>query len=372
MFSLEGSAYPVEYANYQLNSHITVDCRAKGNILWTKEYSRENEGFMLIPRYVLIKGDNIGVVSNENLLVYKPDGSFRYMLPIGDNTPVVFGKEAMAYLVPANLLNYQDYSGKLILETGEFPSLEKWAHVVFFKPEKKEFIAAVHFTGGPRPMRQPETFDVYRKKIEKSLVKWRYDGDGPLDGAMVTTDNQKLVIIRKSTVSILDIVNITVGSGFDLKFEEIKTASLDTDNNLVFIGRGAKNKGIRPFLTKVSLTGKMLWEYELRNPQTQQPLVSGSNGQVYVVDGKHLKNIDKGSLRWNLELKSKEQAWMTVTKDDSVILLQDNHLSLISEAGKMIFSSKITNDEECFDAPPSVDSQGRIYIASDKKLYCFE
>lgn len=372
MFSLEGSAYPVEYANYQFNSHLSIDCRAKGNILWAKEYSEADEGFMLIPRSVLIKDDNIGVLSTENLLVYKPDGSFRYMLPIGSNTPVVFGKEAMAYLVPANLLNYQDYSGKLILETGEFPSMEEWAYIVLFKPEKKEFIAAVHFTGGPKPMMQPETFDVYRKQIEKSLVKWRYDGDGPLDRAMLTTDNRKIVIMRKSKVNLLDIMNINVESGFDLEFEEIGTASLDTENNLVFIGRGARNKGVRPFLTKVSLAGKLLWEHELRNPQTHQPPVCGSGGQVYVVDGGQLKSIDKGSLKWKLELKSKEQALMTITRDNSVILLQGNHLSVIYETGKEKFSSKITNDEESFDAPPAVDSQGRIYIASDKKLYCFE
>ena len=372
MFSLEGSAYPVEYANYQLNSHVSSDCRAKGNILWAKAYSEANENFMLTPRSVLIKDDNIGVLSTENLLTYKPDGSFQYMLPIGSNTPVVFGKEAMAYLVPANLLNYQDYSGKLILETGEFPSLEEWAHVVLFKPEKNEFIAAVHFTGGPKPMRQPQTFDVYRKQIKKSLVKWRYDGDGTLDRAFLTTDNRKILIIQGSKASLLDTVNIQVESDFDLGFEDIETASLDTENNLVFIGRGAKNKGVRPYLTKLSLSGKVLWEYELRNPQTHQPPVSGSTGQAYVVDVGQLKSIDKGELKWELTLKSKAQALMTVTKDDSVILLQGSRLSFIESSGSEKFSMQLTTEEEDFDAPPSVDSQGRIYVASDKKLYCIE
>jgi outer membrane protein assembly factor BamB len=372
MFDLNEVEYPVEFANYQRNSHIAVTTNAKGHLLWTQDYGKTDDNFMLIPRTVLIKKDVIGVLSSENLLIYTSGGSYKNMIPIGPNTPVVFGNEAIAYLVPAHLLNYQDYAGKLILETGEFPALQEWAYVILFKPEDKEFIAAIQFTGGPRPRTLPAKFDVYRKNIAKSLVKLRYSNKGTINGALLTTDNQKLFIIQGLKVSLLDTVNIMVESTFDLEFQGIQNASLDPKNNLIVIGLGTKDKHNRPFLSIYSLSGKLLWEYELRNPQLHQPPVSGSNGEVYIIDAGNLNYISDGKLKWTYPLKGVGKALMTVTKDNAVILLQGRILSLVNSSGKETFSLTVTKEEESFDAPPSVDSMGRIYIASDKKLYCFE
>ena len=371
MFRLDGVAYPMEYANYQLNSYVPVMSGATGKLLWSRNFSEANENFLLIPRAVLIKGDHIGVLSTDNLLIYRPDGAYQHMIPLGSGTPVVFGRSAIAYLVPAYLLNYEKYSGKLILEEGEFPALREWADVMLFQPDDDEFIAAVQFTGGPRPAVLPKEYDIYRKKIEKSFVRWKYGGEGTIDSAMITNDNRKIVIIQKSKVSLFDIVNITLESGFDLAFDEIETASLDLQNNLVFIGRGAKNKGLHPYLSKCALSGKILWEYQVHNPQTHQPPVSGNDGRIYLVDRDHLECIDK-TLKWKLDLKNKDNALMTVTSNNAVILLQGNQLSVVDGDGKVKFSLQITDEEESFDAPPAVDSNGRIYIASDKKLYCYE
>lgn len=372
MFDLSTVEYPVELANYQRNSLISVTTHAKGQLRWAKAYSEANESFLLMPRAVLIKKDVIGILSSENLLIYSSDGSFKNMIPIGANTPVVFGNEAIAYFVPANLLNYQNYSGKLILETGEVPALQQWAYIALLKPEDKEFVAAVQFTGGPRPKRLPEKFDVYRKQIPKSLVKLRYTTKGTINRAMLTTDYRKIVIIHGLMVNILDSMNINIDLTFTLEFRGIQNASLDPQNNLVVIGYGTKNKSVHPYVSKFTLSGKMIWEYELRNPQMNQPPVSGSNGEVYIIDGGSLKSISNGKLKWSYLLKGSSKALMTVTNENTVILLQGGLLSLIDSAGKETSSLTVTKEEESFDSPPSVDSLGRIYIASDKKLYCFQ
>ncbi len=369
MFKFNEVEYPVEYANYQRNSHISVSARAQGRLLWAKELEGQRKDYVLMPRTVLIRQDIIGIVSTENLLIYKSNGLFQYMLPIGFSTPVVFGNKAIAYIIPAYLLNYQYYSRKLILEAGEFPSLKQWAYVLLFKPENYDFIAAVQFTGGP--MRQPAMFDIYRKQIEKSWVRLSYSGEGHIDFAMLTTDDKTLVVLQGGKVHLLETVNIKIESSFGLEFEEINSASLDDKNNLVIIGRGAK-KGLQPYLSKLSLSGKLLWEYQLHDPQTHQPPASGNSGQIYAVDAGQLNCINNGILEWKYPLKNNNKVWLTVTKDDSVVLLQGNELSLIDESGNEIFSVQVTKDDEHFDAPPAVDARGRIYVASDKKLYCFE
>lgn len=371
MFDLEGIECPIELANYQRNSRLSVTVNCTGKLSWMKEFSEADEDFSLVPRAVLIKGDNIGILSTDNLLVYRTNGSFDYMLPLGSGTPVVFGGKAVAYLEPAYLLNYRDYSRKLILESGEFPTADKWSYILFFTPKNKDFMAVVQFTGGPRPAAPPE-FDIFRKQIEKSRVSLRYRENGTIERAMLTTDHQKIVVLQGPKVSLINAADIQVESSFDLGFEEIENASLDPANNLVFVGWGAPNKGDRPYLTKVDLSGKKLWEYQLHAPQTQQPPVCGGEGQVYVVASDHLNRISAGKLEWKLPLKGSGDVLMTVTKDDSVIILQEGQLTVVDNSGNERFSIRITEEQEYFDAPPSVDSKGRIYISSDQKLYCFE
>ena len=372
MFMLDRVEYPVEFANYQRNSNVFLDTQAQGKLAWAKNFGEEYANMTLLPSAVLISGDQIGVQSSENLFVYKADSRFHYMVPIGYNTPVIFGNNAIAYIVPAFLLTYQDYAGKLLLEMGEFPSLREWAYVLLFLPGKDDFLAAVQFTGGPRPLNLPENFDIYRKRIEKSRVLWRYAEDGTIDRAMLTTNKRTMVIIQRQKVSLLETVNISVESSFDIDFNEIGAASLDIANNLVVIGRGQKRRGLRSVLSVITLSGTIIWDYELRNPQTHQPPACGNSGQVYVADAGYVKSISNGLLKWKHPLKSNDKAWMTITKNDSVVLLCGNQLSVIDEHGVERFSTQVTTDQEHFDAPVALDAQGRIYVASDKKLYCYE
>ncbi|HPI91844.1 MAG TPA: PQQ-binding-like beta-propeller repeat protein [Deltaproteobacteria bacterium] len=372
MFKLDGVEYPVEYANYQRNSHVRVAVRATGRERWAKAYREADEDVFPAPRTVLVKGDVLGVLSVDNLLVYKSDGSFQYMVPLGNNTPVVFGREAFAYIIPAYLLNYQEYIGKPILEQGEFPTLGEWAYVLLFKPGNDDFMAVVQFTGGPKPRELPQRFDLYRKQIEKSLVRWRYSGEGSIDHAMLTTGGRMFVVVQGRKVNLVETVDMKVVSGFDLEYDEVESASLDTKDNLVIIGRGAKNKGERPWLTKLSLKGSVLWEYELRNPQTHQPPACGGAEKVYVPDSNRLLCIDNGRLGWDQPMKGAGKAWLTVAQGDEVVSVQDRQLSLFDSAGSVKFSVQMTQEEEGFNATPALDAQGRIYVAGNRRLYCFE
>ena len=370
MFMLDSVEYPIKNANIQRNSHLSLTTGAKGVLVWSKEYRDADAYITLAPGTVLIKGDTIGVVSPDNLLFYATDGSFRYMLPIGYNTPVVFGRGAIAYIGHSYLLNYQEYSKKLILEGGEFPTLQQWAYVIVFKPGKEDFLAAVQFTGGPQ--RKPPRYNVYRKEIEKSRLRTAYTGNGTIQHAMLTNDHRRFVLSQGGRVNVLETVDMKVESHFDLGYSDIQSASLDPAGNLVFIGRGAKNKGERPYLSAVSLDGKLLWEYPLQNPQVQQPPACGGAGQVYVVDAGSLKSISNGRLAWSRPVKGTDKAWLTITKDDAAIMVQAESLTMIDAAGVVKFSVHVSGDEERFDAPPAVDAKGRIYVAGNRKLYCFE
>ena len=372
MFKLDSVEYPVQFANAQKNSRIGLSAGVKGILRWSKEYREAEEDITPAPWIVLVRGDTIGVVSPDNLLIYATDGSYKYMLPIGQNTPVVFGSGAFAYLGHSYLLNYQDYSKKVILEGGEFPSMEKWSYVMVFKPGMRDFLAAVQFTGGPRPSGKPPYFDVYRKEIEKSRVRADYYGEGTIKHAMLTNDGGRFVLIQGLRVNMVETVNMKVESHFDHGYTDVQSASLDPAGNLVFIGRGAKNRGDRPYLSTFTLAGRLLWECQIQDPQVQQPPACGGSGQVYVIDAGSLKSISNGRVAWSHPIKGRDKAWITVTKDDAAIVVQAGWLTVYDATGTVKFSVQASKDGEYFDAPPVVDAKGRIYMAGNKKLYCFE
>ena len=358
MFKQDGIEYPVKYANFQRNSRVSLTTKAKGVVLWAKDYHEAVLEITPSPRSVLVKGDTIYVVSAENLLVYSSDGTFRYMLPLGYNTPVVLGSGAFAYIIPGYLLNYQSYTKKLILEGGEFPSLEEYAYVLMFKPGNEDFIAAVQYTGGPRPIREPPRYDVYWKRIEKSYMQYFYAGTGVIQHALLTTDGRRLVVVQGRKVKLLNTLDMKEESGFDLEYEELLTASLDAQDNLVVIGRGGKNRGERLYLAGLSSAGKKLWEYQLRDPQTHQPPVCGVDGLAYVVDTGHLRAVSGGKEKWSHPLENRDKAWLTSTMDGAVMVVQAGRLSLFDSAGAKRFSVVMSKDEEHFNVPPVLGSAG--------------
>lgn len=371
MFDIQGIEYPMQYANYQRNSRVPVSTTAAGKLKWTQAFSDANENFQLTPRAVLINGTVVGVLSTDNLLLYDTGGAYDEMVPLGTATPVIFGGKAIAYLEPAFLLNYRDYHKKQILESGEFPAVDQWAYALLLKPGPLDFLAVVQSTGGPHPAPPPE-FDIFRKEIKKSRMELHQNGNGTLKAALLTTDSQHLVTVLGKTVQLWDAARITPASQFDLDFDTIESVSLSPDNALVIVGHGAMNKGDRPYLAVYGPDGKQKWLYLLRGPQTAFPPVCGGKGQVYIVAENKLQCIAAGKLLWACPLDGSGDVLMTVTANDDVLMVRKNRLTRVDVSGNAQFSIEITEAAEYFDAPPSVDASGRIYVASDKNLYCFE
>jgi outer membrane protein assembly factor BamB len=368
MLETDGIEYPLRFANAQKNSHVPVSTNAAGKLLWSKPYVLPR--VTVTPLDAFISKEAIGVKSSDDLLVYGLTGEFRFSVPIGNNSPVMFGNGAFAYLKPSYLLEYRDYTGKLLLELRDIPAFEKYTTGLLFCPTRDDLLAAVQFEGGPQEL--PKRYDVYRYPIEGSRRIWSYDGDGQIDYAFLTTDRQTVVVVKNREVSVMNAADGKPQTPFLLEMEDIKTMSLSLENNLVVVGSKTVDGAAVQAVDIVSLPGRLVWSYQLAAPKLNQPPVCGTDGKVYIVDDGWLKCLQTGEPLWMAALELGPLVWLTSTGNDKVVALTGNRLSLISADGGLQFSVEVTEKGDTFNVPVAIDKLGRLIVAGNKSLYCFE
>ncbi len=370
MFNTEGIPYPVRFANYQRNSHVPVETNSTGRLVWSKNYFSIDKTLLLIPLDVCISGDFLGVRSVKDLLVFTINGEFKYNVSIGENKPVVFGKEAYAYTKPSFQLEYRNFDGGLILESKGFPALKDFSELKLLKPSQEDFLAAIEYSGGPQGL--PGEYDVYRLRLEESIPPWSFCGEGEIDYVLLLPDGETLLIIQGVNATLLNTSDGKQTGSFKIKMDEIENACLDLEGNLVMVGQETVGNASRPCLKVVALDGEQKWSYRLSQPKINQPPACGKDGRVYVINEMMLMCVAEGELLWQAALKSEAPAWLTVTANDNVICLNGAFLNLYNAQGESVFGILITEENETFDAPVAVDSNGRLYVAGGQKLYCFE
>jgi len=368
MLETDGIEYPLRFANAQRNSHVPVGTNASGKLLWSKPYAIPD--VTVRPLDVFVCREAIGVRSSDDLLVYGLSGEFRHAIPIGNNSPVLFGNGAYAYLKPAYLLEYRDYAGKLLLELRDIPAFEKYTSALLFVPTRDDLLAAVQFEGGPREL--PKRYDVYRYPIEGAHRIWSYDGEGRIDHVLLTTDRQSVVIMRGRDAIVLSAAEGRQLTSFAVEMNEVTTVSLSLENNLVIVGSKTIDGVAIQAIDIVSLAGRLVWSYQLTSPKVNQPPVCGADGKVYVVDDGWLKCLQNGEPLWMSALELGPLVWLTSAGNDKVVVLTGNRLSVITDAGEVQFTIDVTDSGDTFSVPVAIDKAGHLIVAGDKRLYCFQ
>jgi hypothetical protein len=375
MLEQKGVDYPIQFANYQANAFVPFQPGIKPELQWEATFSEEYENLPLLVTTVLVHQDFIGIRSKENLLVYRSPGLFQYMVPIAETAPVVFGASALAYFSPSLMLNYQDYAGNPKISDVTVPGYDRWSVMLLILPLTDEFISVSQFTGGPKQKmdaRKPKHFGVFRLPATDIFPHWSYEEEGEMDSALLTGDLQRLVLVQDSGVVLLDTQDGAAKAKFALDYLHIDTISLDAQDRLQVIGSGKKGMGARSFFSKFDLNGKLIWDYEIRRPLVHQPPASGSDGRVYTMTDQGVSCLQEGMLKWHHPANLDKNSWITVCKDNIIVLIHNRQLIMIDKNGTPTHAVSITSAPEHFDAPAAVDSQGRIFVASDRKLYCFK
>lgn len=370
MFDFEGVPYPVIFANFQCSSWIPVEVNSALISAWIKEFAAVDENAVFVPIAVLASGSHIGVRCGGKLLVYDRNGQFRFLEPVSEAAPVVFGREAMAFVQPSLKLIYQDYARVAKGAGRTIPGLEQWAYSMLLKPELKEIVAAIQFSGGPQ--RKPKRFSACALVLRNGARRWFFDIEGSVDHLLMTNDGRRMVLVWKGKVELRNTQDGSLISTFETGVDVCPAASLDRNDNLLLMADSTQDAIRTRALKAFDLSGKVLWTYAGFGLHVDQPPPSGAEGRVYLVNGASLECINNGACLWTCPLKSADRSWVTIAKDGSSVVLNGPWLYVISPQGERLAEKLVSIDaEETFDAPPVIDSYGRILVASGQRLYCF-
>jgi hypothetical protein len=306
-------------------------------------------------------------MTSTQLLVFDAQGSPRYHL----SGPAIFGESAIAFVLPSRLMNYQDYEQKMLSEALPIPGYQDWTSLKLLIPRWDEILAAVSFGGGPQ--RRPRWSFIALREVGESLSKWSILGDGFIDHVLASKDEKNLFVLQDETVKVINTLDGNELTHFVMKLQRGETASLDHADNLVVVGKDVGEDAQTGYMLKTySKEGKLLNQSPLSKPHTNQPPACGTNGHIFLVDGDQVKCIQNGCELWEYPLAGVEDSWITVTKDNAVLVVNSGILHFIDSKGGLIFKKILTLDKESFTAPASVGENGNIYVASDKHLYCLK
>ncbi|MBN1163426.1 MAG: PQQ-binding-like beta-propeller repeat protein [Candidatus Krumholzibacteriota bacterium] len=367
---IKNVAYPVPFANFQRNSCVPVEMRSRWSPLWSRKYIEINEEIMITPATVHLKENIVGVRSESDLLVYDTRGEFKYQLSLSGGAEVIFGQRGMAFVSPSLQLTCQDYDQNEVGSPGVIPGLDDWAGALILKPALDNVLAVVQFTGGP--MRSPRKYHVYSFNRRDRRVNWYQEYEGSLDHALLTADGAKIVIIKQNQVIIFDATDGKTLHSFQTGVDLSLTASLDLRDNLILLAEKYEENRTEKSLRAFSLEGEALWSLALSAPQENQPPACGGGDRVYFIDAMLLNCLEKGEVKWTALLKPAEWNWITITRDNHAVVLNGPFLTLFDPAGEKVFERLVTKTDEEFFAPPALNAEGKVLVAGQQTLYCFE
>jgi outer membrane protein assembly factor BamB len=369
-FNLERCAYPVEFANYQHNSYVPAKVRRQWDTAWSRSFSEIDPGMPVSPRAVLVGDSIIAAKTASQLIVYDAAGTFKFMEGIRNPTPVVLGSGGMAYFNAAGGLVYQDYHRKKLRAEEPVPGLDQWAYALLIKPTTDEVLGVVQ-NAGIRGQREKKYY-IYQFVRSSLTRKWSYEFPGIINHALLAGDEKTLVSIVGDAVTLYDADNGASKSTFKTGLANPLTASLNLNGELVIIGTAEDAQGAKKYCRAFSMAGKELWSIALIDPVLVQPPVSGEEGCVYLIDNRCLRCIRNGEVKWSTPPVFGARTCVTVTGGNCALVLDEAMLYLYDPAGERIFKSLISKEGDAFGIPPAVDARGKIYVLSDKRLYCLE
>jgi hypothetical protein len=369
-FNVRNCMYPVEFANYQRNSYVPTAVRRQWDIGWSRRFSEIDPELSVSPRAVLVGDAIVAVKTASELFVYDASGRFKFVEGIGNPTPLVLGSGGMAYFNESGGLVYQDYERKKLRAEEPIPGFDRWAYALLIRPTMDEVLGVVQ-NAGIRGQKEKRYY-IYRFVRRDLTRKWSYEFPGIVNHALLTPDEKTLICIVGDEVTLYDAESGKSGFNFKTGLVNPLAASLNLNGELVVIGTAEDAPEAKKRCVAFSLTGDKLWSIALISPALAQPPVSGEDGCVYLVDNMCLKCIRNGEIKWSTPPIFGDRTCVTVTGGNYALVLDGAMLRLYDPAGERIFESLISKEGDAFGIPPAVDAGGRIYVLSDKNLYCLE
>jgi outer membrane protein assembly factor BamB len=363
--------YYSAFANHQHNSFCPSDHISDGTLIWSKSYTeimktKEPLNAHLLlgsTEHLLIKGDWFLSICDYN-------GILLNEIEIGRNSSLYsayLSNSEFQFFYGSELFNRIKHTGERVVNNEFITGRGDWTKVLLYAIINNDIIIANQFTGGPG--RKPPEFFCCRQPFREFNWKWEYAGKGRLRAALLTNNENSLILVFDTKVVVIDCETGEITKDLPTEIKTVFSASIDFHDNILIIGRKSDKGQLHCALYCFNLSGNKMWEILLDNPHTNQPPICGNNGAVFVVDEQRLLRINNGVCLAVFNFPSK-YPFVTTSQNNTVIVLDSFQLFAFDFDFNLLYNRVLLSPGESFECAPIISPAGMLFVAGDEKLYC--
>ncbi len=350
------------FANPQLNSLLLSDLSAKGVLASKLEYNSEN--IPESPASLLLLDDSKAIL-DHSAVFFVIDTFNNKVIGFNQKSPntfIIVGSQQDFYafasyrLLRLKLESFQEFPPK---EHYFVPGLGNYSEIAVFIPKSDTYIAGIQSFG--RPLEQKAVFGLLEKGYNGFNDIWNVAFDGLVPRPPVSLDGN-IVVAQNNLISIVD----NIGKVKEIKVEFLPISCSIGADNLIYMVCRVKNKN---FIKVMDFDGNILWECQTSITQPNQPPIVSKESMVYLIGSSKVEAFANGAKLWEFQLTGtdEERQLASVSNDGMLLVSDSDKLLCINKAGEQVWAFKVAKGETIM-TQPVLDSVGKVFIATDKKV----
>jgi hypothetical protein len=293
-----GGAQSLLSGNAQANGFIPQSVTLQGRLAWHRFYSEIDSMLQPAPRRVLINGGVIGVVLQEDLLLYDTAGNAIGREILADGGLAAFGPESYCWTTDNRQLSCKNYNGEAIIDGHAIPLFNDRSQLRLLYPIGNEFVAVRQFFSGLPVRNTPTEADAYRMEFGKSAWEWIFEQEGVVLATLVTASDDRMVLIGADSFQVIAMANGKDLGAFPTGMTRIESVFLTLADELVIFGQASFDGNEHSLVRTLALDGTRLWEYQLVLPLNRHLPACNNQGRVYFANAGFITCLEDGKELW--------------------------------------------------------------------------
>lgn len=349
------------FNNLKLDALLPYNLSAKGILAWKLEYNTQN-----IPG-----GANSLTMLDDSKLIL--DHSIVYFVVDTLNQKVLgFQRKSVnTFIIPINNQEFYAFSGYRLVKNKYdsfqnppnddyfIPGLGEYSNLMLFIPNIDTYISGIQEFGNPdKPERK---FVILEKNYFGYNDKWGQVFNGLIPKPPVSLDGN-IVVAQKDLISIVD----SNGKVKEIKAELLPISCSIGADNLIYMLCRIKS---RNFIRVMDFDGNVRWECQTSIAQLNQPPIVSKGSTVFLIGSSKIEAFANSAKLWEFQLTGTDiEHQLASISNDEILLVSDcDKLLCINEAGEQVWAFKVAKGETIM-TQPVLDSVGKVFIATDKKI----
>jgi len=352
---------PAYFGDSRRSSYLPVSSAGRGELAWTRPMGLPTG---LHPVHIFVWNEMVVVDADLTVAAFDLNGSPLWSRDKAADSPLGFRSQTMYYRDAGYRLSALNSRGQQVVNATYFPDgNDKRFHLSLFQAQDSNFLSVIQFDGGPQEL--PVKTYIELTNYGNRMAEWvcTIDGLQTLWPLLLTKQQQVVVFLDKALY--IGAIDGKESGRLDMPLPTVYSASADPAGNLYFLGRSEEFVN----LMVQDGTGNELWRWADSTPGramvAAQPPIIGKDGRVHLLAAGSILTLEQGTLTWEHVLDEPGYSSAVALADGSLLACAGGMLERVSSSGERMFAVTL---EQSIVAPPTIDSVGRVYVATQTEL----